>query len=60
MDKSSLIATTLTVLTVLGLLVYRLLWAASSVASAAGLGGFSKLPKGVRRWLLGEPNDTSN
>ena len=47
MDKSSLIATSLTVLFILGLVAYRLLWAASSVAAAAGLGRFSKLPKGV-------------
>jgi hypothetical protein len=60
MDKSTLIATSLTVLLVLGLILYRLLWAASSVAAAAGQGGFSKLPKGVRRWLFGEHKDASN
>jgi hypothetical protein len=60
MDKSTLVATSLTVLFVLGLVTYRLLWAASSVASAAGLGRFSKLPKGVRRWLFGEHKDVSN
>jgi hypothetical protein len=60
MDKSTLIATSLTVLSVLGLVVYRLLWAASSVAAAAGRGGFSKLPKGWRRWLFGEHNDASS
>jgi hypothetical protein len=60
MDKSTLITTSLTVLLVLGLVVYRLLWAASSVAAAAGLGRFSKLPKGVRRWLFGENKDASN
>jgi hypothetical protein len=54
MDKSTMIATFLTVLVVLGLILYRLLWAASSVAAAAGLGRFSKLPKSVRRWLFGE------
>jgi len=59
MDKSTLLAASLTVLFVLGLVVYRLLWAASSVAAAAGLGRFSKLPKGVRRWLFGEHNDAS-
>ena len=59
MDKSTLIATLLTVLSVLGLVVYRLLWAASSMAAAAGRGGFSKLPKGVRRWLFGEHNEAS-
>jgi hypothetical protein len=60
MDKSTLLAASLTVLFVLGLVVYRLLWAASSVAAAAGLGRFSKLPKGVRRWLFGEHNDASS
>jgi hypothetical protein len=60
MDKSNLLATMLMVLAVSGLVVYRLLWAASSVAAAAGQGGFSKLPKGVRRWLLGEHKDAPN
>lgn len=59
MNKSSLIATTLTVLFVLGLVAYRLLWAASGVASAAGLGRLPKLPKSWRRWLLGEHEDAS-
>ena len=60
MEKSSLIATSLTVLFVLSLVAYRLLWAASSVASAAGLGRFLKVPKGVRRWLFGEHKDASH
>jgi hypothetical protein len=60
MDKSSLIATSLTVLLVLGLVAYRLLWAASSVASTAGLGQFSKVPKGVRCWLFGEHKNASH
>jgi hypothetical protein len=59
MDKSSLIASTLTVLFVLGLVVYRLLWAASGVASAAGLGRLPKLPKSWRRWLFDEHEDAS-
>jgi len=54
MNKSTLIATSLMLLVVAGLVVYRLLWAASSVAAAAGLGRLSKLPKGVQRWLFGE------
>jgi hypothetical protein len=58
MDKSTLLPTWLTVFLVLSLVVYRLLWAASSVGAARG--GFSKLPKGVRRWLLGEHKDASN
>lgn len=59
MNKSALIASALTVLFVLGLVVYRLLWAASSVASAAGLGRVPKLPKSWRRGLFDEHNDTS-
>ena len=57
MDKSNLIASALTVLVVLGLVAYRMLWAASQVASSAGLGRISILPKNWRRWLLGEPKD---
>jgi hypothetical protein len=59
MDKSTLIATSLTVLCILGLIVYRLLWAASSVAASAGLGRLSKLPKGLQRWLFGERHNVS-
>jgi hypothetical protein len=58
MNKSALIASILTVLFVLGLVVYRLLWAASSVAGAAGLGRLPKLPKSWRCWLFDEHNDT--
>jgi hypothetical protein len=54
MDKSTLIATSLTVLVVAGLVVYRLLWAASSVAAVAGLGRLSILPKGIRRRVFDE------
>ena len=59
MNKSALIAFSLTFLFVLGLIVYRLLWAASSVAGAAGLGRLPKLPKSWRRWLFDEHKDTS-
>jgi hypothetical protein len=59
MNKSNLIASVLTVLFVLGLVAYRLLWAASSVAGLAGLGRLSILPKSWRRWLLGERNGTA-
>lgn len=59
MNASSLIAPAIVFLFVLGLVVYRLLWAASSVAGAAGLSRLSKLPKSWRRWLFGEHNDTS-
>ncbi len=54
MNSSSLVASALTALFALSLIVYRLLWAASGVASAAGLGRLPKLPKSWRRWLLDE------
>lgn len=54
MDKSTLIASGLTVLFVLGLVAYRLLWAGFQVASAAGLGHLPILPKSWRRWLFGK------
>jgi hypothetical protein len=60
MNKSALIASALTVLFVLGLVAYRLLWAASSVACAAGLSRLPELPKSWRRWLFDEHDDTSN
>ncbi len=59
MSKSSLIASALTVLFVLGLVAYRLLWAGSQLASGVGLGRFPKFPKGLRRWLFGEQNGNS-
>jgi hypothetical protein len=59
MNKSAMMASLFTVLVVLGVVAYRLLWAASSVASAAGLGRFPRLPKGWRRRLLGKNNNSS-
>jgi len=59
MNKSAMIASFVTVLFVTGIVAYRLLWAASSVASAAGLGRLPKLPKTWRRWLFGEHNSPS-
>lgn len=59
MNKSAMIASFITVLFVAGIIAYRLLWAASSVASAAGLGRLPKLPKGWRRWLFGETDGPS-
>jgi uncharacterized membrane protein YciS (DUF1049 family) len=59
MNMSTLIASLLTVVFVLGLIIFRLLWAASQVASLAGLGRLPKLPKSWRRWLFDEHNDTS-
>ena len=59
MSKSDLLALLITVLVVLGLVAYRVLWAASSAASATGLGRLPMLPKAWRRWLFGEHRDTS-
>jgi len=59
MNKSSLIASALTFLFVLGLVVYRLLWAGSQLAAGVGLGRFPRFPKTLRRWLFGEHNGTS-
>jgi len=58
MNKSAMMAAFFTVLVVLGVVAYRLLWAASSVASAAGLGRLPKLPKSWRRRLFDERNDS--
>jgi hypothetical protein len=58
MNQSSLIAAALTVLLVIGLVIFRLLWAASQTASAAGLGRLPMLPKSWRRWLFGERDDS--
>jgi hypothetical protein len=60
MNKSSLIASTVTILFVLGIVVYRLFWAASQVASSAGLGRLPKLPEKWRRWLFDERNDRND
>jgi hypothetical protein len=59
MNKSSLIASALTFLFVLGLVIYRLPWAGSQLTAAVGLGRFPKAPKTLRRLLFGEHNDTS-
>jgi hypothetical protein len=56
MNMSALIAPAIAVLFALGLVAYRLFWAASSVASATGLGRMPALPKNWRRWLMGEQN----
>ena len=59
MHKSDLIAAALTVLLVLGLVVFRLLWAGSQVAAAAGLHRFPRFPHRLQRWLFGERDRTS-
>lgn len=55
MRNSQLIALVITVLFVLGLVAFRLLWAGSQLAAADGLRRFPKFPKRLRRWLFGEP-----
>jgi hypothetical protein len=51
---SQIIAVVLIVLFVLGLMLYRLLWAGAQLAGAEGLGRFPRFPKKLRRWLFGE------
>lgn len=58
MNTPSLIASAITAVFALGLVVYRLLWAASQTAGAAALGRLPKLHKSWRRFLFGERNDT--
>jgi hypothetical protein len=57
-NKSSLIAAAITAVFVLAIILYRLLWAASSTASASALGHLPQLPKSWRRWLLHERADS--
>ena len=60
MDKSQMIASALTILFVLGVVIYRLLWAGSQLAAADGLGRFPRFPRRLRRWLFGEHKRASN
>jgi hypothetical protein len=60
MNPSTIVASLLTIVFVLSLIIFRLLWAASSVTALAGLGRLPKLPKSWRRWLFDEPDDASN
>jgi hypothetical protein len=59
MHKTDAIAAAVTILFVLGLVLFRLLWAGSQVAAAAALGRFPRFPNRLRRWLFGERNRTS-
>jgi len=54
MNLSISIASVLSAIFVLGLVFFRLLWAASSLVAMAGLGRISKLPKSWQRWLFDE------
>ena len=60
MHKADVIAAALTVLFVLGLVLYRLLWAGSQLAAAAGLGRFPKFPQRLQRRLFGERDRQRN
>jgi|HubBroStandDraft_4_1064222.scaffolds.fasta_scaffold812389_1 hypothetical protein len=60
MNLSTLIGSLLTVVLVVGLVIFRLFWAGSSVAALAGLGRLPKLPKSWRRWFFDERNGLSN
>ncbi len=57
MNNSNLIHTAGTILFVVGLVAYRLIWAASQATAGAGLGQTPRiLPKKWLRWLFGESN----
>ncbi|MGB7435902.1 MAG: hypothetical protein WBR26_22500 [Candidatus Acidiferrum sp.] len=58
MHRPDLLAFGITLFIVIGLVAYRVLWAASSAASSAALGRLPILPKSWRRWLLGERQNT--
>lgn len=58
MHKPDLVAIGITLLIVVGVVGYRLLWAASWTASGAALGRLPFLPKSLRGWLLGERRHT--
>jgi hypothetical protein len=55
MQKSTILA----VVVVVALVVFRVLFGASQMAAAAGLGRTSKYPKSWRRWLFGEKSAPS-
>ena len=58
MHTSDFFALALTILAVLGVVLYRLLWAGSQIAAADGLGRFPRFPVKLRRWLFGEHRPT--
>jgi hypothetical protein len=59
MTTPNILAISLTALCVLGVILYRLAWAGSSLASAAGQGRLPILPKRLRNWLFGDHNKTT-
>jgi hypothetical protein len=60
MNTPNLLAISLTALCVLGVVIYRVAWAGSSVASAVANGRLPNLPRRLRNWLLGEHNKTTS
>jgi hypothetical protein len=59
MSTPNVLAVSLTALFLLGVILYRLAWAGSSIASASAQGRLPMLPKQFRNWLLGERNKTT-
>ena len=60
MHISSIPPVVMTVLFVLGLAAFRLLWGASQLTSGAALGRGPKVPKSWRRWLFDEHDPPQN
>lgn len=56
MDKSQLVAVVLTVLFVLGLVAFRLLWAGTQLSAGLGLHRIPGrwVPNKLKRWLFSE------
>ncbi len=54
MSTPNVLAISLTALCVLGVVLYRLAWAGSSFAAAAGQGRLPILPRRFRNWLFGD------
>ena len=59
MNTPNVLAISLTALCVIGIILYRVAWAGSSVASAAAMGRLPRLPKRLRNWLLGDRDKTT-
>jgi hypothetical protein len=59
MSTPNLLAFSLTAVCVLGVVLYRIAWAGSSVASAAAMGRLPMLNKRLRNWLLGDHDKTT-
>jgi hypothetical protein len=57
MDKQQILAAALVAVLVVGVSVYRLLWAGSSSAAAVGLRRFPKTPGKMLKWIFGGRDD---